>query len=36
MSRGRAYNRRISETKAKEGISCYFKEGISVAQNKFN
>ena len=23
-------------TKAKEGISCYFKEGISVAQNKFN
>ena len=23
-------------TKAKEGISCYFKEGIAVAQNKFN
>ena len=23
-------------SKAKEGISCYFKEGISVAQNKFN
>lgn len=22
--------------KAKEGISCYFNEGISVAQNKFN
>ena len=23
-------------SKAKDGISCYFKEGISVAQNKFN
>ena len=23
-------------TKAKDGISCYFKEGIAVAQNKFN
>ena len=23
-------------TKAKAGIECYFKEGISVAQNKFN
>ena len=22
--------------KAKEGISCYFKEGMAVAQNKFN
>ena len=22
--------------KAKEGIECYFKEGIAVAQNKFN
>lgn len=22
--------------KAKEGISCYFKEGIAVAQNRFN
>jgi len=23
-------------SKAKDGISCYFKEGIAVAQNKFN
>ena len=23
-------------SKSKDGISCYFKEGISVAQNKFN
>ena len=23
-------------SKAKEGITCYFKEGIAVAQNKFN
>lgn len=23
-------------TRAKEGIGCYFKEGLSVAQNKFN
>lgn len=23
-------------TKAKDGINCYFKEGIAVAQNKFN
>ena len=23
-------------SKAKEGIECYFKEGIAVAQNKFN
>lgn len=23
-------------TKAKDGINCYFKEGISVTQNKFN
>ena len=23
-------------SKAKEGISCYFKEGMAVAQNKFN
>ena len=23
-------------TKAKDGIACYFKEGISIAQNKFN
>ena len=22
--------------KGKEGIDCYFKEGIAVAQNKFN
>ena len=22
--------------KAKEGISCYFKDGMAVAQNKFN
>ena len=27
---------KISITKAKEGIICYFKEGISVTQNKFN
>ena len=29
---------KIKETiiKAKEGIFCYYKEGISVAQNKFN
>ena len=25
-----------SITKAKEGIDCYFKEGIAVAQNKYN
>ena len=23
-------------TKSKDGISCYFKEGIAVAQNKYN
>ena len=23
-------------SKAKNGISCYFKEGMSIAQNKFN
>lgn len=23
-------------SKAKDGIACYFKEGISIAQNKFN
>lgn len=23
-------------SKAKEGVSCYFREGITVAQNKFN
>ena len=23
-------------SKAKEGISCYFKEGMAIAQNKFN
>lgn len=23
-------------SKAKDGISCYFKEGISIAQNKYN
>ena len=23
-------------SKAKDGVSCYFKEGIAVAQNKFN
>ena len=23
-------------SKAKDGINCYFKEGIAVAQNKFN
>lgn len=27
---------KTSLSKAKDGIACYFKEGISVAQNKFN
>mgnify|MGYP004622588171 CR=1 FL=1 len=26
----------IMVVKAKEGIACYFKDGIAVAQNKFN
>ena len=27
---------KTSISKAKEGIDCYFKEGIAVAQNKYN
>ena len=27
---------KISISKAKEGIDCYFKEGIAVTQNKYN
>lgn len=27
---------KIALTKAKEGLACYFTEGIAVAQNKFN
>ena len=26
----------VYDSKAKEGIACYFKDGIAVAQNKFN
>ena len=27
---------KVALSKAKEGIQCYFKEGMAAAQNKFN